>query len=97
MATAAGFIIISYEFLSRQNGWPVGKLYRNTVFQFVFGGLSILGAVGFAFVQVSPLWGLGVLVLGWILAFALSVVLKSSVQWAALILLVVSWGLQFFI
>ncbi|HEY4527013.1 MAG TPA: hypothetical protein VJK53_04190 [Candidatus Paceibacterota bacterium] len=97
LACAAGFIVIAYESLAMQQGWPVGKLFRNNAFRIIFGGLSIVGSVGFAATELSILWAIGILILGFIAAFILSFLLKSLVQWVALVLLIGSWLIQFFL
>ena len=96
LASTAGLIIVSYEHLANKQGWPVGSGFRSNKFLLIIGGLSIFGSFIFAVTQVSFLWAIGVLILGWILAFILSFTLKSWVQLLSLILLVIAWILQFF-
>lgn len=97
LACAAGIIIVIYESLATQAGWPVGRLFRNNNILLIIGGLSVLGAVGYGIVSISLLWGIGILVLGFMAAFILSFLLKSWAQLTAIVLLVVSWLLQILI
>ena len=97
MSCVAGFVIISYSSFASQKGWPTGKMFRNNAFVFILGGLSIIGTVIFTIFNASFLWGIGVFALGWLLAFILTFLLKSNVQFVALFLLVFSWILQFFV
>jgi len=92
-----GFIVLSYESLAKRNGWPVGKLFMNEVFTLIFGGLSILGSVGYSILQASFLWGLSILICGFILYMILALAFKSRVQSISLLLIFFSWVLQFFI
>lgn len=96
-ASAAGFIVITYEDLATQQGWPVGRLFRDDIFRLIFGGFSVIGSVGFTIINFSFLWGVGILMLGFVCAFILSFLLKSFVQWMAIVLIIISWLLQFFI
>lgn len=95
-ACVAGIIIISYEFFAYSHGWPVGKLFKNNIFRFLFGGLSIIGSVWFAISYLSLLLGIGVFIIGWIMAFLITIITKSYVQWVAIALLITSYVLQFF-
>ena len=78
-------------------GWPIGKLFRSDTFVLIFGGLSLVGSIGFAIVAISFWSGIIVLIVGFVCAFLLTFMLKSLAQWAAITLLIGSWLLQFFI
>ncbi len=97
MSCTAGLTIISYASLAQSQGWAIGKLFKNGIFVIIFGGPSIIGTMGFAIWNASLLWGIGIFIISWVLAFILSFLLKSFVQWVAIILLISSWILQFFI
>ena len=95
-ACTAGFVMLSYESFAIQNAWPIGKFYQGNISKLI-GGFSILGAVGFA-VALSSIWyGLALLVLGFVLAFIFSLMWKDQVQWLAIIFLIISWLLEFYI
>lgn len=96
-AATAGFIVISYESFAHQAGYAVGRLFMNNIFRLIFGGFSIIGSVGYAMFTISMLSGLSILAAGFIAAFALVFLLKSFAQWVALMLLLCSWILQFFV
>lgn len=95
-ACIAGFIMLTYEAFATKNGWAIGKFYRNDLSR-IIGGLSIIGAVGFAVLNLSILYGLAVFVTGFIFGLILSSIWKTYVQWIAFILLIGSWVLQFYI
>lgn len=95
MAATAGFIVIAYESFASQMGLAVGTLFRNTTFQIVFGGLAVIGSVGFVLATISIPWGLLVLVLGFIGAFVLTIAFRSYVQWLVLLMLASSYAIQF--
>ena len=97
IACAGGFIVLSYQSLARARGWPVGELFCNPLFQVIFGGLTVIGSAWVAYIDISFLSALGVLVGGFIIAFILSTIFKSLVQGVAVLLIVASYGFQFFI
>lgn len=95
-ACTAGVIILIYESLATQQGWPVGRLFRGAGFFALLGGLSIIGSVIFAF-SISWQTALLVLVGGYLAAFILSFIFKQYVQYVALLLLLTPWIEQFFL
>lgn len=88
--------MLSYETFSKMNAWAVGKFYRSNL-AVLIGGLSIIGSVGFAIADLSLVYGVAVFVIGFILGLVLSMIWKTYVQWLALVLLVGSWVLQFYV
>ncbi len=96
LASAGGFIALSYRGFADMQGWPVGRLFKSSVFV-GFGLLSIIGSVWGAIEAMSVLTGIGVFVGGFVIAFVSSFFLKSFAQWMAIMFLIVSFILQFFI
>ena len=91
-----GIIIITYESMAKQAGWPVGKLFRQGWFLIIFGGLSIIGSTWQSFSSFSWL-GLLILPISWVIAALLTFTLKKNIQHVSLFLIISSWILQFFI
>jgi len=97
LCCSAGVVIISYEHLALQRKWPVGRFFKNTSFQLIFGLFPMLGTTIYAIIAFSFLWAVVILIISWIIAFLISFLLKSWVQMTAIVFLIVSWFLQFFI
>lgn len=90
---AAGFIMLTYAQFAVQKLWPIGRFYRSNL-STLLGGLSIIGTIGFAFVNLSFLYSIGVFIFGFLTAFILTFISKTYVQWIAFVLLIASLILQ---
>lgn len=89
-------IIVSYESYARTGGWPVGKGFRGTTILTGYAALNAIGAIGIAWLNYSFWWALGLFMAGWILSFPVTVILKERAQITSILLLLISYGLQFF-
>jgi hypothetical protein len=78
---AAAVVCMSYSLMARQNGWPVGEiLSKDASVPKIAAFITALWVIGKSF-MVFQWWSpLAIVVLGWLLAFILTMVLKKNVQ-----------------
>lgn len=96
-SAAGGLIIVSYEEFARQNLWPVGNAFRGTGVLKILGGLSFFGTLIATVIWFSWTWGIAVFAASFIVAFILTYLLKSTVQFVSILMLVGSYLMQIFI
>ena len=84
MATLAfglGLSLATYRWVAQHNGWPMGELHADVpIVPVVIGIFSILAAVAFAAARGAEYGGWGVLVLGLLLAFVWTGILRVGSQ-----------------
>lgn len=97
IASAAGWVIIGYKPLALSQGWSVSKLFGNAIFRVLLGALSFLGQVILFSLLLPPVWGIGVFLLGGIVAVLACFLFKRFVQRIALTVFVLTWFSLFFL
>lgn len=78
---AMAVICISYASMARANGWPVGAtLSKDASLPKITALITALWILGKSF-MVFQWWSpIAILIIGWILAFALTMMFKKNVQ-----------------
>lgn len=86
LSMAAALICMSYSQMARASGWPVGEiLSKETSLPKIAAFITLLWVIGKSF-MVFQWWSpLIIIVIGWIVAFVLTRVLRENVQFIGII------------
>jgi len=94
MAFGCGFILIGYEDHARMKGWPVGEwLSGGAPPMKILSVITMLISLGLSFYLYSWWTPLVVFLLGFIFGFIATQLLKSLVQFVAVIGTIIGWVL----
>jgi len=94
MAFGCGFILIGYEDRARMKGWPVGEwLSGGAPPMKILSVITMLISLGLSFYLYSWWTPLVVFLLGFIFGFIATQLLKSLVQFVAVIGTIIGWVL----
>ena len=81
VTAALAICAVSYDTFARARGWPVGEVFaKDASFVKLFAVIAGIWAVGKSFFVLHWWSPLVVLVLGWLLAFIITLVFKSWTQ-----------------
>ena len=95
MAFGCGFILIGYEDHARLKRWPVGEwLSGDAPFIKILSVITMLLSLGLSFYIYSWWIPFVVFILGFIFGFIATQLLKSLVQFVAVIGTVIGWVLR---